>query len=498
MFRTHPVRQRKSTFTNDINAHKAGTLAALSWSMMHILRLTSCLTLTLIAAALPACDGALYHETHARTESPTPRADGGNTPPMTNDDPPNRVPPGMRDMPCDVQEVLATKCATCHSDPTFGGAPMPLTSIEHFTGTLSSGASVADAVIDRIQDEARPMPPVTQDPLTDDEKRIIIDWIEDGQPSRPAGEICDEITVPDLTDGVGPDSLGCEVTHEFLAGNAAAATPYDIPHQGADPNSYVCFPIANPFAAGTQATAWAPVIDNGEVLHHWILWGSNETPRSHDPMPCDVLPTRDAEFVTGWAPGGQNVVLPDDVGLDLQYRTFYLQFHYWNPSRTPGLTDRSGVAFCSTPTPRTHAAGVVTLGDAGIRLPPRSRDVDVTHQCRPFQMPGGGDFTILSSGPHMHQLATSFLSEVIRADGSRQDLGRIDAWNFDDQTSIAMEPPVRVNRGDSLRINCRYNNPTDRFVGFGENSEDEMCFDFLLVYPVDHMPVGQRKCIGIF
>jgi len=342
------------------------------------------------------------------------------------------------------------------------------------------------------------MPPVTQPEMSEEDKRVLSDWIEAGLPGREADVTCDPIEPP-CADPPCIEELDCEITHQFLAGNSTTEEPYPVPSGGSDPNSYVCFPIENPFfGTSTQATAWAPIIDNAEVLHHWILWGSNQPARGSGPIPCQVLPTTDSEFVTGWAPGGQPVVLPDDVGLDMQYRTFYLQLHYWNPSNTSGLTDRSGVAFCTTPTPRANAAGVLTLGDARLRIPPRSRAVEQNYVCPSWRMPGGGDFTILSSGPHMHQLATSFLSEVVRSDGSRTELGRIDTWSFDDQVSIPMDPAVRVNPGDRLSITCRYDNPTDRFVGFGEGSEDEMCFDFLLVYPVDRMPVGGRKCIRYF
>jgi hypothetical protein len=136
------------------------------------------------------------------------------------------------------------------------------------------------------------------------------------------------------------------------------------------------------------------------------------------------------------------------------------------------------------------------LGDANIQLPPRSRDVSVKFECPGWVMSGLGELNILSSGPHMHQLGTRFLSEVIHADGSREDIGRVDSWDFDNQRSIPLTPSIRLAPGDRLGINCTYDNPSDRPVGFGEGSEDEMCFDFMLVYPIQHLRPEERKCIG--
>ena len=47
-----------------------------------------------------------------------------------------------------------------------------------------------------------------------------------------------------------------------------------------------------------------------------------------------------------------------------------------------------------------------------------------------------------------------------------------------------------------MRTRCTWGNPTDRAVNFGENTEDEMCFDFLMLYPIDVF-AGTRSC-GLF
>jgi hypothetical protein len=202
--------------------------------------------------------------------------------------------------------------------------------------------------------------------------------------------------------------------------------------------------------------------------------------------------------VLGWAPGGGNNVLPEDVGLVLDYEWLYLQVHYYNPAGEEGLQDRSGVAICSTPTPRTHAAGVLAFGTIEIDVPARARDHVEAYTCPGYVFSYLGDFTILGSSPHMHTHGTRFLSEVVRSDGSRVEISRVDNWDFNNQTSFPRDPPITIRGGDGVRVTCTYNNPSDRAVRFGENTDDEMCFDFMLVYPITNWPADTpRFCVNI-
>ena len=52
---------------------------------------------------------------------------------------------------------------------------------------------------------------------------------------------------------------------------------------------------------------------------------------------------------------------------------------------------------------------------------------------------------------------------------------------------------MTFNPGDSVRTTCTYDNPGSIPVTFGENTENEMCFDFVLAYPIDAL--AERKCM---
>lgn len=42
---------------------------------------------------------------------------------------------------------------------------------------------------------------------------------------------------------------------------------------------------------------------------------------------------------------------------------------------------------------------------------------------------------------------------------------------------------MNVAQGDVITTTCKWNNTTDRLVHWGENTEDEMCFNYTAYYP---------------
>jgi hypothetical protein len=78
---------------------------------------------------------------------------------------------------------------------------------------------------------------------------------------------------------------------------------------------------------------------------------------------------------------------------------------------------------------------------------------------------------------------------VQRADGTTSVMH--DApFSFTEQASYALTPPVQLEAGDKVVTTCTYENPTDHAVTFGENTANEMCFNFAAYYPM-----GALSCV---
>ncbi|HEY6557800.1 MAG TPA: hypothetical protein VI072_11020 [Polyangiaceae bacterium] len=435
-------------------------------------------------------------------------------------------------LPCNVETVLKAKCQSCHAATPLYGAPLPLMTYDDtqvpYKG-LSAWRSMKDAV------ESETMPQGTK--LDAAEKKTLMDWFALG--ALGAEKSCSGASGGAGGNGAGGSSgkggsggaagsagkggaggaagsggkggaggsggqescmdekcLGCEITHRMTARNSLANDKFPVPKPTRD--RYVCFTFKSPFAAGELATAMGNITDDARVLHHWILFGVTPDPKAPPPVdgtyfsdfPCQLV-TGTGTHITGWAPGGNSTILPDDVGLELNYPFFQLQVHYYN-TEYDNAADASGVAFCTTKSPRTNIAGIVTLGTTNISIPRGATAATATGECSNLSNDGTTPLTVIGASPHMHLLGTGFRTEHLRGAANQGDLSNIPngSWSFEQQRHYSINRR-QVMPNDLLRTTCTYRNPGTSAVGFGPRTSDEMCYDFITVYPYAK---SKKKC----
>ncbi len=92
----------------------------------------------------------------------------------------------------DVAEIMAAKCAVCHTDPPVGGAPMGFRFDKYTTEDIDDGGLLgAFEMRERIDARAvvaGTMPPAAVKPLTGEERLIIDEWISTGAAREKAME----------------------------------------------------------------------------------------------------------------------------------------------------------------------------------------------------------------------------------------------------------------------------------------------------------------------
>jgi mono/diheme cytochrome c family protein len=399
--------------------------------------------------------------------------------------------PAQGALPVEVARVFQASCVSCHAQTPRFGAPMSLLTWADTQRAAPSDPSrkVWQLIGTRVHDTVRPMPPTR---LATGDLAVIDAWVAAGAPSC-TGPSCGTVTPPTP----GTSRIPCTPSHTFSAHAPAGATG-GFTVAAAAGNVNKCFAFRSPFDATTQATAFGPRIDNASVLHHMILFATDTPQTDGAVFNCDGNMPRDARFVTGWAPGNEGTVLPADVGVELPTTSswFILQVHYWNLQNAPA-TDASGLSMCTTPTPREHTAAITTLGSADIAIPPRAQDHAVTGNCTPTLTT---PVHIIGSGPHMHRLGTSLRTEIIRGGAAQSPPSMlVDVSNFTFDTQVTYPTDTLLMPGDSLRTTCRYRNTTAQTVYFGERTEDEMCFNFVLAWPagalVNAGGAAARRCI---
>jgi|GEM_PF-1989477 len=87
-------------------------------------------------------------------------------------------------LPCKVDDVFASKCRRCHTIPTRHGAPLVFLTWED-TRQDRLGQPLYAVIGRAVRTDFMPYrveanPPVQQ--LSDDEKKIILDWVDAGAP----------------------------------------------------------------------------------------------------------------------------------------------------------------------------------------------------------------------------------------------------------------------------------------------------------------------------
>lgn len=393
-------------------------------------------------------------------------------------------------IPCDVAETLGEYCWGCHGATPSFGAPMSLTSLEDFVlpAFTDATADVSELVLQRLFDPERPMPATG---MPEAHRDVLAAWIEGGL--QPATTECDPGSDTDDAGEIGPEALPCEPTYVFTAiGDEGKDSSFEVPIVD---DVYECFTFQPEIQVPTQATAWAPIIDDERVVHHWILYRSAQDLPDGERGSCSM--PSDATFVAGWSPGGANFEMPADVGLEFAQPgdSFILEVHYNNTAGYEDVRDRSGVAVCTTEEPRPTEAAVMTIGSLRIAIPPGAQSHEVEGTCTgTTALPE--PLHVISASPHMHKLGRSFRTEILRA-GQEDDIDtliHLPQYDFNSQGFYPLEPEVIIRPGDVLRTTCVYDNPTDSWVFLGEGTGDEMCFNFSIVYPTRALG-DLRRCV---
>ncbi|MFT5685859.1 MAG: hypothetical protein ACI8RZ_006814, partial [Myxococcota bacterium] len=376
----------------------------------------------------------------------------------------------------DIRPIIESSCTGCHAPG--GIAPLSLTTYEEVSA-LSAAVSVAIS--------SRAMPPwgadstlqsYQDDPsLTDAEIQTVLDWIDAGTPegdpeTSVAGTPVAQVALPrvDLT-------LSMDV----------AFSP-DFP-DGSD--HYRCFPLSWPEDVTRYVTGLDVRPGSDTLVHHVIAFlATPDTVETFtaldeaDPgegYDCYGGPGGSGapQWLGGWVPGKSASVFPEGTGIGIEPGSgVVLQVHYAqtgvpdDDARTElDLIIESEVDWPGTIQPITDVAWVY----GGEMVIPAATEA-VIHS---LSLPLDVDLRMYSGGLHMHTLATSGRLWVEHEDGSTQWLASVPSWDFSWQQSYWLTEPVDFSAGDSINLECQWDNPGDEDVTWGEGTGDEMCLGLI-------------------
>jgi hypothetical protein len=429
-------------------------------------------------------------------------------------DGPAAAPSGI--LPCEVSKIMVNSCQSCHGATPIGGAPMPLVTFADFHKPASTQPArrVYELVQERVHDKNRPMPPIGE--LTAPELAAIDTWIQGGAAAGPMTDAtCD--TRPTTSEGVvkeqehsrgritpGPN----ETCYEFKVHGSTTSVD-DTKFAINSGEFYEQFYYDVPWPAGSVATAYATIADNPAVLHHWLLFSTNEAQAhgSHMTVPLPTLIGTDPILLAGWAVGGPNLVAPEHVGFELPNpgsRTINVQWHFYNSTSAP-QTDASSVQICTVPKEmRENIGGVTWLGTedlngnvwfGGAGMPP-NQESTFTTTCAPGRRGLSADQSIHIIGfePHMHRIGKRMQTAVKHMDGRMETIFD-KPFVFGNETHYYVD--YELTPGQQLVTSCSFFNDNNFGVPFGESTDTEMCYQFTFAYPAHALSNGAASLLGV-
>jgi hypothetical protein len=436
---------------------------------------------------------------------------GTTTVPTT---PNTTVPTGS--LPCGISSLVGQNCGTCHGATPIGGAPMPLVTLSDFHQPAKTQPTMKVYQLShlRVTDKMRPMPPGGAMAAAD--VQTFDTWLQAGAQAGAATETACA-TPPKVPTSTGPGEgdgtkgpltpKAGETCYEFNVHDSMTdandKTPYDV----GNGEHYEQFYFRAPWPDGSIATRYGNKIQNAQVVHHWLLFSTAELDAegSHKTSPLPTLNGVNAQLLAGWAVGGTNLAMPDDVGFELPPNgtTLNAQWHFYNNTGTR-QTDASSLQICTMPAgSRPHTAAIVWTGTEDLKGNiwtggpgmPAHQESTFTGTCDPLRagMNASEPIHIVAFWPHMHQLGTSMQAIVNHKDGTKE---KIFDKPFDFNNQVHYFQPYDLAAGDTLTTNCTFNNTTDRGIPFGESSDSEMCYLFTFAWPAHALENNVISLIG--
>jgi hypothetical protein len=223
--------------------------------------------------------------------------------------------------------------------------------------------------------------------------------------------------------------------------------------------------------------------------HHTVLSFGPPGGPDQEPTPCDPDNTN-PYWVYASGVNTNDLTLPDGVGVIIEAgQQVHLNLHVFNTGSAV-LEGTSGVEVLTLAADAVeHEAEMFLPGPYGFQIPP-NQEYSYGSNCAIT-----AEQHIFALFPHMHQLGTHFKTELT-VGGVSQVL-----WDkeylFDAQEFARFEP-VTLNAGDTIRTTCTWMYPQEPggrpVIGWGDSSQDEMCFSIMMRWPRLNVPEEGIGC----
>jgi thiol-disulfide isomerase/thioredoxin len=389
----------------------------------------------------------------------------------------------------DVLPILRENCQSCHRPGEVG--PFSLMTLKQ---AVTWAADIKDYTHERRMPPWKPVEGVpfrNERRLSQKDIDTLAAWVDGG---KPAGDPKDAPPEKVFTDGwqLGKPDLVLTVPEEMTVGPSG-------------PDLFRCFVIPSGLTEDQFVVAWEVRPGNKRIVHHTLnffdLTGKGreleqkEKARPKKPDEQDIgpgysvgmgigfLPQQDkVGGLAGWAPGQLARGLPEGYGYPLPKGSdILLQVHYHRNGRVEKDRTQLGLYFAKKPGVKPFKSmvipGVITLIPAGKERHRVTGSIEVQQDCELH--------TVM---PHMHLLGKEIKVTMTTPTGETKTLVTIKDWDYNWQETYYLQEKIPVKKGTKFEVEAIYdnsaknpNNPFSppRWITYGEQTDNEMCFVFL-------------------
>ncbi len=404
----------------------------------------------------------------------------------------------------DTRAIIEKNCVTCHV--AGGVAPFPLDS-------YGKVKAVAAAALFSVENGSMPPWPPTRGyspflherALSGEDKFALRNWLAgDLAEGNPADYVAPQTPVDENIDY----NLQLPIPEPY--------TPT------LRPDDHRCFAIEWPLDEVAYVKSVTVIPDQIQEVHHVIVniidpkdrlpyanaGGEDGRPGWHCLGSGGIKGAPLPRQIGGWVPGVGNGAVREGTGLGIQPGSLLVvQFHY-NTLVAEPTPDQSTILIATQDEVERPASGFLFtnpafLGGGVMKIPAGNADVHheftvpTTFLARIFGGPAGlkssDSFALHNGFLHMHNLGKTGRTTLIRADGTEQVILDIRDWDFNWQSSYGLEKELLVRPGDSLKLECSWDNSASnqtivdgkqlppRNVDWGDGTGDEMCLTNLYI-----------------
>jgi tetratricopeptide (TPR) repeat protein len=399
---------------------------------------------------------------------------------ISNERPYQPRPPGEINFNRHIAPIVWQQCAGCHREK--GGAPFPLLSYAQAKARARDIAKVT---------QSRYMPPwlpeggvvafADERRLTLEQIGLIQQWVAEGSPEGPAGELP---PLPAWSDEwqLGRPDLVAELPE-----------PYTLPPDGRDVYRNFVLPM------GLKEKRYVKAVEfkaNTRVLHHvFIRFDRTRQSRRLDAQDTETgfggmaLPPAvesPGGYFLSWQPGRGPVRSRPGLSWAIQPGSDIVLQAHMQPSGKPERVQPS-VAFYFTDEIPTNSPFKIGLSSFELDIPAGAHNYERRDS---YVLPVNAQ--VLAVLPHTHYLGREVEGYAVLPDGRKQWLLKIHQWDFNWQSDYRYREPVSLPKGSRVEMRMTFDNSSENprnpnqppvRVKYGLQSSDEMAELWLQLLP---------------